>query len=144
MILWMNIGNVQFNSNICIQIGWWYDKSVICNWRHVSSPPSVVKLNFLLSFVKLWVLHRYISGGSWPPTPTDILEPSHGRVFRGKLHSGYVVKGIRSLLTDLSFNKLNLFFGVATLYHPKQLEHIINVDEEAHSKVIYSTWYSFL
>ena len=37
---------------------------------------------------------EYISGVSWPPTPKDIPEPSHGRVFREKICSAYVVKGV--------------------------------------------------
>ena len=48
---------------------------------------------------------RMPQGDSWPPTPEDIPEPSHGRVFREKFRSVYVVKGIWSLLTDLFFNR---------------------------------------
>ena len=36
----------------------------------------------------------YAAGGQLTPTPEDIPEPSHGRVFREKLHSVYVVKGV--------------------------------------------------
>ena len=35
----------------------------------------------------------------------DIPNPSHGRVFREKFHSVYVVMGVLSLLTDLLFNR---------------------------------------
>ena len=45
-------------------------------------------------------------GVSWPPIPKDILEPSHGRAFRGKFRSVYVIKCVWSLLTDLLFNRL--------------------------------------
>ena len=37
---------------------------------------------------------EYISGVSWPSKPMDISEPSHGRVFRKKFCSVYVVKGV--------------------------------------------------
>ena len=40
-------------------------------------------------------------GVSGPPTPKDIPEPSHSRVYREKFRSVYVVKGVWSLLTDL-------------------------------------------
>ena len=46
-----------------------------------------------------------INGGQLTPTPEDILEPSHGRVFREKFRSVYVVKGVWSLLTDLFLNR---------------------------------------
>ena len=40
---------------------------------------------------------RMPQGDSWPPTPEDIPEPSHGRVFREKFRSVYVVKGVQRL-----------------------------------------------
>ena len=46
-------------------------------------------------------------GYSKPPTPEDIPGPSHGRVFCEKIRSVYVVKGVRSLLTDLFLNRQN-------------------------------------
>ena len=49
---------------------------------------------------------EYILEVNWPPTPKDILEPSHGRVFREKFCSVYVVKGVWSLLKDLFFNRV--------------------------------------
>ena len=52
-----------------------------------------------------WVSFEYILGVSWPPTPKDIPEPSHGRVFREKFRSAYVSKGVWSLLTDLFLNR---------------------------------------
>ena len=48
---------------------------------------------------------EYILGVSLPPTPEDISEPSHGRAFREKFRSVYVVKGVWNLLTDLFFNR---------------------------------------
>ena len=48
-------------------------------------------------------------GFSWPPTPRDISEPHHGRVFSEKFHSVYAVKGVRRLLTDLLFNRGKYF-----------------------------------
>ena len=48
---------------------------------------------------------QYILGVSWPPTPKDIPEPGHGRVFREKFRSVYVVKGVWRLLNDLFFNR---------------------------------------
>ena len=63
------------------------------------------QLNTSLSFVK-WVSLDYISGVSWPPIPKDILELNHGRVFRGKFRSVYVMKCVWSLFTDLLFNRL--------------------------------------
>ena len=59
-----------------------------------------------------------LRGDSWPPTPEDIPEPSHGRVFREKFRSVYVVKGVWSLLTDLFLNRWNNnvvnFFNIKT------------------------------
>ena len=46
-----------------------------------------------------------LQGDSWHPTPEDIPEPSHGRVFCEKFRSAYVVKGVWSLLTDLFLNR---------------------------------------
>ena len=37
---------------------------------------------------------EHISGVSWPSTPKDFPEPSHGRVSRERFHSVYVVKGV--------------------------------------------------
>ena len=37
---------------------------------------------------------QYVLGVSRPPSPKDIPEPSHGRVFREKFRSVYVVKGV--------------------------------------------------
>ena len=37
---------------------------------------------------------EYISGVSWPQTPKSILEPSHGRVFGGKLYTVNVMMGV--------------------------------------------------
>ena len=48
---------------------------------------------------------QYILGVSWPPTPKDIPEPSHGRVYREKFRSVHVVKCVWSLLKDLFFNR---------------------------------------
>ena len=55
---------------------------------------------------------RMPQGDSWPPTPEDIPDPSHGRVFREKFSSVYVVKGVWSLLTDLLLNRLVIFLCV--------------------------------
>ena len=49
-------------------------------------------------------------GGQLAPTPKDIPDPSHGRVFREKFRSVYVVKGVWSLLTDLLLNRQLLAF----------------------------------
>ena len=62
-------------------------------------------LNRPSSMANHWVSLEYISGVSWPPTPEDIPDPSHGRVFREKFRSVYVVKGVWSLLTDLLLNR---------------------------------------
>ena len=35
---------------------------------------------------------KYAFGDSWPQTPKDIAEPSHGRVFGEKFRSVHVVK----------------------------------------------------
>ena len=51
---------------------------------------------------------EYISRVSWPPTPKDIMEPSHGRVLREKFRSVYVAKGVGCLITDLLFNRSSL------------------------------------
>ena len=59
----------------------------------------------ILSLVEPMSLAWVILGVSWPPTPKDIPEPSHGRVFCEKFRSVYVVKGVWSLLTDLLFNR---------------------------------------
>ena len=37
---------------------------------------------------------KHAKGDSWHPTPEDIREPSHGRVFRDRFCSVYVVKGV--------------------------------------------------
>ena len=58
-----------------------------------------------LDFFVKWASLEYISGGSWPPTPKDISEPSHGRVFCERFHFVYVVKGVWGLLTDLLFSR---------------------------------------
>ena len=42
----------------------------------------------------------YCKHWSYSPTPEDIPEPSHGRVFCEKFCSVYVVKGVWSLLTE--------------------------------------------
>ena len=42
-----------------------------------------------------------------PSTPKDIPEPSNGRIFREKVRSVYVVKGVWRLLTDLLLNRDN-------------------------------------
>ena len=52
-------------------------------------------------------------GFTWPPTPKDIPEPSHGRVFREKFHSVLSGEGVWSLLTDLLFNRLTRFLQQA-------------------------------
>ena len=44
-----------------------------------------------------------------PRAQRNLPESSHGRVFSEKLRSVYVVKSVRSLLTDLSFNRLNVW-----------------------------------
>ena len=65
-----------------------------------------------------WVSLEYISGISWPPTPKDIPEPSHGRVFREKFRSVYVVKGVWSLLTDLLLNRfISIIVGIHEWTH---------------------------
>ena len=46
-------------------------------------------------------------GGQLAPTPEDIPEPSHSRVFCEKFRSVYVVKGVWNLLTDLLLNRHN-------------------------------------
>ena len=48
---------------------------------------------------------EYILGVSWPPTHEDILEPIHGKVFREKCCSVYVVKGGWGLFKDLFLNR---------------------------------------
>ena len=50
-------------------------------------------------------------GGQLAPNPMDIPDPSHGKVFREKFRSVYVVKGAWSLLTDLLLNRLNANFA---------------------------------
>ena len=57
---------------------------------------------YYVCFVYPWVSLEYVWGVSWPLTPKDIPEPSHGRVFREKYRS---VKSVWSLLTvtDLLF-----------------------------------------
>ena len=45
-------------------------------------------------------------GGQLAPNYKDIPDPSHGRIFREKFRSVYVVKGVWSLLTDLLLNRL--------------------------------------
>ena len=44
-------------------------------------------------------------GVSEPPTPKEISEPNHGRVFSTEFHSVYVVKGVWSLLTNQFLNR---------------------------------------
>ena len=44
--------------------------------------------------------------------PEDIPEPNQGRVFREKLHSVHVVKGVWSSFTDLLFNRQAVGFAV--------------------------------
>ena len=52
-------------------------------------------------------------GSAGPPTPEDIPDPSHGRVFHEKFRSVYVVKGVWSLLTDLLLNRQSWCFNKA-------------------------------
>ena len=52
----------------------------------------------------------YAAGGQLTPNPWGYPEPSHGRVFREKFRSVYVVKGVWSLLTDLFLNRRNVFW----------------------------------
>ena len=48
---------------------------------------------------------KYAAGGQLTPTPEDIPESSHGRVFREKFRSVYVVKGVWNLLIDPFLNR---------------------------------------
>ena len=75
--------------------------------------------DFGLPLREPWVSLEYISGVSWPPTPEDIPDPSHGRVFREKFCSVYVVKGVWSLLTDLLLNRQNSNTEFTTWNEPK-------------------------
>ena len=63
--------------------------------------------DFCLPLKEPWVYLEYISVCSWPPTPDYIPDPSHGRIFREKFCSVYMVKGIWSLLTDLLLNRFH-------------------------------------
>ena len=67
-------------------------------------PESKSQLSPILSFVKQWVSLEYISVVSWPPDPKDILERSHGRVSREKFCSVHVVKGVRSLRSQICYS----------------------------------------
>ena len=47
------------------------------------------------SYSQFCEIYEYILGVSQPtPTPEDIPEPSHGRVFPEMVHSVYVAKGV--------------------------------------------------
>ena len=68
--------------------------------------PAVTHLSLLrlLAMTVEWVSLEYILGDTdtWPPTLEDISEPSHDIVFCEKFHTVYAVKGVWSLLTDMS------------------------------------------
>ena len=57
---------------------------------------------------------EFISAISWPTTPKDIPKPkpSHGRVFRERFHSVYVVKGVSSLLIDMFLTEFMLLQAI--------------------------------
>ena len=76
------------NSKLCMLL-------IELSFRLVQWPPTERTMSLA------WV---YL-GVSWPPTPEDIPDPSHGRVFREKFRSVNVVKGVWSLLTDLLLNR---------------------------------------
>ena len=58
----------------------------------------------------------------------DISDPSHGRVSRERFRSVDVVKGVRSLLTDLLFHRQ--FCDVLNCRHVKYV-HYISEDSTA-------------
>ena len=70
----------------------------MCKWSETPAHGFYVEIH----------VSTYAAGGQLTPTPEDIPEPSHSRVFREKFHSVYVVKGVWSLLTDLFLNRRKL------------------------------------
>ena len=62
--------------------------------RHICYSYQVIWVERNLENSMSLVRVAYISGVSCPSTHYDIQKPSHGRVFREKFHSVYVVKGV--------------------------------------------------
>ena len=92
--------------------------------------------------------------GCWPPTPEDILDPSHGRVFREKFRSVYVVKGClklahRSVIKqDMIFSFLISFYLFGSkqksLWKPCQelwLDDVFEFRIILSLPMVYVSWY---
>mgnify|MGYP001798431227 CR=1 FL=1 len=64
-------------------------------------------------------LSKFAGGGHLAPTPKDIHEPNHVRVFADVI---YVVKGVWSLLTDLLLNR-HLLSRITVTHFEAECQH---------------------